>query len=75
LIRLSPREREVVLLLGGKGLTYREVGNQLGISSRTVETYAKRVLQRYPNSKKPQAAIAEIYYTVVSKVTDSEISD
>jgi FixJ family two-component response regulator len=43
--RLTQREREVMVLLSrGKG--YREIGEQLGISARTVEVYKARVMAK-----------------------------
>jgi RNA polymerase sigma factor (sigma-70 family) len=40
---LSPREREVLLLVAD-GLTNREIGDRLDISPRTVETHRERVM-------------------------------
>jgi DNA-binding NarL/FixJ family response regulator len=45
LARLAPREREVLILLGA-GLTYREAANALGLSWRTVGTYANSALEK-----------------------------
>src|SRR5262249_10876913 len=42
---LSPREREVLCLVA-RGLKDREVGDELGISVRTVTTMMTRVLQK-----------------------------
>lgn len=45
LASLAPREREVLILLGA-GLTYREAANALGLSWRTVSTYANSALEK-----------------------------
>jgi DNA-binding NarL/FixJ family response regulator len=42
---LSERERQV-LTLTAKGYTSREIGDQLGLSPRTVETYRERIMQK-----------------------------
>ena len=41
--QLTLREREVLVRLA-KGLTHRRIGEELGISHRTVEVYAARIL-------------------------------
>jgi|TARA_R110002110_G_scaffold18012_2_gene76147 DNA-directed RNA polymerase specialized sigma24 family protein len=61
-LRLSPREAQVVMLIGRHGLTYGEAASHLDISGRTVESYVGRILQRYPSQKRPRAAITEMYY-------------
>ncbi len=42
---LSERERQV-LTLTAKGYTSREIGDQLGLSPRTIETYRERIMQK-----------------------------
>lgn len=42
---LSERERQV-LALTAKGFTSREIGEQLALSPRTVETYRERIMQK-----------------------------
>jgi DNA-binding NarL/FixJ family response regulator len=42
---LSERERQV-LVLTAKGYTSREIGDQLALSPRTVETYRERIMQK-----------------------------
>jgi DNA-binding NarL/FixJ family response regulator len=43
--QLSPREREVLRLIA-RGYTYKEVGRDLTISSKTVETHVSSVLRK-----------------------------
>ena len=43
--QLSPREREVLRLIA-RGYTYKEVGRDLGISAKTVETHVSSVLRK-----------------------------
>ena len=42
---LSPREREVLRFIA-RGYTYKEVGTELGISVKTVETHVSAVLRK-----------------------------
>lgn len=43
--RLTPRERDVLLLIA-EGLQNREIGERLGISPRTVEVYKARMMEK-----------------------------
>ena len=70
---LSPRELEVLTLIGRDGMSYAEIAGQLGISESTVKSYVGRILGRYPSEKRPREALAEIYWRVVS--TDDVLKD
>ena len=63
---LSPRELEVLTLVGRDGQSYKAISNSLGISMSTVRSYVARILTRYPSEKRPRSALTEIYYTVVT---------
>lgn len=43
---LSPRQREIVELVGRDGLTYREVGEALGITRKTVEAHISVIVRK-----------------------------
>jgi PAS domain S-box-containing protein len=43
---LTPRERDVVLLLS-RGMTSKEIGRQLGLSSRSIEDVRARLLKKF----------------------------
>lgn len=58
LSRLSPREEEILRHLG-EGLTDREIGDALRISSRTVETHVSNILHKL--SAKNRAEAARLY--------------
>lgn len=45
-VRLTPREREIAPLIG-QGMTSRMIGEQLGISGRTVETHRARLMKKF----------------------------
>ncbi|WJM25884.1 LuxR family transcriptional regulator [Novosphingobium resinovorum] len=45
---LRRRERQVLILMG-RGKTYREIGEILGLSAHTAHEYAKRILLAYGN--------------------------
>ena len=44
-VQLSPREREVLLLLS-RGLANRDIGEELGVSIETVKTHIERLYKR-----------------------------
>jgi RNA polymerase sigma factor (sigma-70 family) len=43
--RLTPREREVLRLIA-RGYAYKEIGGELGISAKTVESHVSAVLRK-----------------------------
>jgi DNA-binding CsgD family transcriptional regulator len=45
-VMITPREKEVMHLLA-KGLSSRKIGEALGISFHTVESYRKHLLQKF----------------------------
>jgi len=59
---LSPREREVVLLVA-RGLTNREVGRELGLSEGTVKQYVHNIFVKLANAE----ASIETNRTVIAK--------
>jgi DNA-binding NarL/FixJ family response regulator len=48
---LSPREREVLQLVA-RGLTYKDIGEQLFISAKTVENHTRNILDKLHLSRK-----------------------
>jgi len=53
--QLSPRERHVVELIS-KGLTNKEIGEQLGLTEKTVKNYLATVFDKLGISRRAQAA-------------------
>jgi DNA-binding NarL/FixJ family response regulator len=51
--QLTPREQEVLRLLA-RGYSYREIGSELFISIKTVETHASNVLRKLQLSSRHQ---------------------
>ncbi len=59
---LSPREREVVILLSnGSDRTYGNVAVEMGIALCTVRRHVDRVMLRNPSTKRPRAALRDLY--------------
>ena len=50
-ITLSPREQEVIRLYS-RGFSLREIGDQLGLSVKTIDTYKTRIMEKLGFSKK-----------------------
>lgn len=65
---LSPREREIVILIGRDGLSDKRIALELGIGYWTVREYIKRIMARYPTKKRPRAACCDLYYHVHYKI-------
>jgi DNA-binding NarL/FixJ family response regulator len=42
---LTPRERDVLVMIA-RGLTHKQIGNRLGLSKATVDTYVHRIRQK-----------------------------
>lgn len=55
LIKLSPRQREVLTYLG-EGLTNREIAGHLSLSEKTVKNYVSAILERIGASTRSAAA-------------------
>ena len=71
---LSPREREILELVGRDGMSDKLIALRLGIGCGTVRTYIQRILARYPSAKRPRAALVDLYHGV-SENADSEVAD
>ena len=56
-IHLSIREKQVVELVGGQGMTYPEAARQLGLASSSVASYAKLIRDRVGGGK-PRVVLA-----------------
>jgi DNA-binding NarL/FixJ family response regulator len=52
---LSPREEEILRLLAD-GMTDREIGEALTISTRTVETHVSNILRKLDSRNRAEAA-------------------
>lgn len=61
---LSPRMLEVVELVGRDHASYEAVGRRLGISARTVETYARQIRDRTNVGMNPRDAVLWYYWHV-----------
>jgi len=59
---LTPREREVVELIGRDGVGYKTVAKTLGISVHTVREHVRRVASRVESCRSPREAVVVIYH-------------
>ena len=53
---LSPREREILALVG-EGLTNREIGERISLSEKTVKNYVSSMLSKLGLQRRTQAAV------------------
>lgn len=56
-VALTPRELDVARLLF-VGLTYKEIGRELGVTAKTVETYCGRIFERTATHSRAEAVYA-----------------
>jgi two-component system nitrate/nitrite response regulator NarL len=57
--RLSPREREVLALLG-RGWSNAQIGRELYISPHTVRTHVQNILQKLEMHSRLEAALSAV---------------
>ncbi len=58
---LSPRQLEIVVLVGRDGLSYKAVARRLGIGYGTVKVHVARISERLGSTRRPREAIVEFY--------------
>lgn len=62
----SPRQVEIITLIGRDGLTYEQVGEQLEISKHTVRAHVQRLVDRGRfDERNPRDTLIRLYYEVV----------
>lgn len=66
-IELTDREMEILKLIASEGLTAREIGNRLYISTNTVNTHRRNLLHKVGVKKDTQLVIFAYENKIVSK--------
>ena len=61
-MKLSPRQRQIVELVGGEGLSWKAVAKRLGISEGTVKVHVGRLMDRLGSTHRPRYAIVTYYF-------------
>jgi two-component system, NarL family, response regulator LiaR len=64
--RLTPREREVLVLIG-RGFPNKQIARELGVSEKTVKTHVGHVLAKLGVSDRTQAAVYAVRSGVVER--------
>ena len=70
---LSPRQLEIVVMVGRDAYQWKTVAQKRGIKLTTVRSHTDKILSRYPSAQPPRAALVELYWRVVA--TDDGRSD
>ncbi len=61
-VHLSPRQRQIVELVGGEGLSWKAVARRLNISLSTVRVHVARLMERLGSTQRPRHAITTYYF-------------
>ena len=64
----SPRHRELVILLGRDGLSYKQAAAKLGISVHTVVSHVEAIVTRHrgDDAAKPRTVLSRLFWTKVA---------
>lgn len=69
---LSPRQREIVVLVGRDGAHWKTVAADLGISLPTVLSHVRKAMSRCGvTNRKPREACTAIYYRHIIATDDA----
>jgi DNA-binding NarL/FixJ family response regulator len=71
----SPRQTEIIVLVGRDGKTYHDVEAELGISRGTLKVQISRIMRKIRSRKKPREALAEAYWRHVGPLADAQEAD
>lgn len=61
------RQRELIEAIGGRGLSYRAAGQELGLSERTVELYAAEIRALAGLPQAPRTALFLLYRDLIAE--------
>ena len=64
---LSPRQLEIVVLVGRDGFSYKAVARKLGIGYGTVKVHVNRIRNKLGSTRRPREAIVEFYCNGMSE--------
>ena len=59
--KLSPQEREVVILAGRDGLTWNTVALTMDLHLSTVRSYVQRIVRKSGVDREPRQLMVELY--------------
>ena len=59
--KLSPQERELVILAGRDGLTWKTVALTMGLHIGTVKMYVQRIVRKSGTHREPRQLMVELY--------------
>lgn len=68
---LSPREQEIVVMVGRDGASYKAIARSLGISVSTIRTHVGRICTKFRASRLPREALVRIYWSSVHTNADT----
>lgn len=69
---LTPRMRDIIVLVGRDGMTYGEVAAALGISEHTVVEHIRRIMERTETTGKRRDTLVALYHEEIEVVSSPE---
>ena len=74
-VKLSPRQRQIIELVGGDGLSWKAVARRLGISQSTVRVHLFRLMVKLGSTHRPRHAIVTYYFRSGEWIKEREVCD
>ena len=65
-MRLSPRHRELLELVGREQLSYPKAAKRMGIHLSTVQVYVSRICEREGSGERPRKVLTRLYWTMLA---------
>jgi DNA-binding NarL/FixJ family response regulator len=62
---LSPRQREIVVLVGRDGKAWKTVAHEMGLHVSTVRNHVQAICAKYRVDRSPREAMVEVYWREV----------
>lgn len=72
---LSPREKQIVVLVGKHGMSWTNIATGLKLHRSTIRTHVNRIITKFQIDRKPREALTMIYWKYVAPGDDDSQDD